>query len=271
MTRQEKIIKNVKAIKKYSTLKPKLAIILGSGLDAFANSMREDKVTIPYMVLPHFGRASLAGHASRLHLGHLDQTPLAIMCGRLHYYEGYTIEEVTIPIATLIKIGVEKVIITNAAGGINQSFTPGDLMLINDHINMMGTNPLIGNKTEPIFPDMTCAYDRELRQIARNKAKEAGIDLQEGIYLALSGPTYETPAEVRMLRTLGADAVGMSTVPEAIVANHAGIKVLGISCITNLAAGISGEKLSHQEVKETGDRIKDKFITLLKAIIPALA
>jgi len=206
-------------------------------------------------------------------LGEAEGVPAVALQGRVHFYEGYTMAEVAYPTRVLGGLGIRQLIVTNAAGGINITFQPGDLMLIADHMNLMGTNPLIGKNMDelgPRFPDMTEAYDSGMRATALRVAGEVGIPLLQGIYVGLAGPSYETPAEIRMLRSLGADAVGMSTVPEVIVANHMGIRVLGLSCITNMAAGILPRKLTHQEVMDTTERVKEKFISLLRGIVPAL-
>ncbi|MDQ3256501.1 MAG: purine-nucleoside phosphorylase, partial [Acidobacteriota bacterium] len=216
------------------------AIVLGSGLGAFADEI-EDAVVLPYTEIPGFARSTVEGHAGRLVLGKIEGVPIAAMQGRFHYYEGYQFNEVTFPVRVLGVLGIKSLVLTNAAGGLNNGFTQGALMVISDHLNLIGENPLRGANDErfgPRFPDMTEVYDREYQDIAIKESRRAGRELRRGVYAALSGPSYETPAEIRMLRALGADAVGMSTVPEAIVARQMGIKVLGISCITNLAAGV---------------------------------
>ncbi len=249
-------------------------LILGSGLGAFADSL-ENAVRIPYDEIPHFARSSVEGHSGTLVLAEFEPGfSVACMQGRFHYYEGHDMGTVVYPVRVMQQLGAEILIVTNAAGGINADFRAGDLMLITDHLNLIGNNPLIGKNCDdlgPRFPDMSEAYSATLRIIAQEKAKELGIDLKQGVYAAGSGPTYETPAEVRMLRTLGADAVGMSTVPEVIAANHMGMEVLGISCITNLASGISPHRLSHQEVMETGQRVRQHFIALLEGVLRRLA
>lgn len=244
---------------------PKLGLILGSGLGGFADTL-EDKVVIPYQDLPDFPRSSVHGHAGRLVLGTRNGVPLVAMQGRVHFYEGYAPWQVGFPARVLCRLGIKALVVTNAAGGINGGFQVGDLMAITDHLNLSGFNPLVGPNEEalgPRFPDMSSIYDPALLGVLRGAAKAEGVGLREGVYVSLSGPSYETPAEIRMLRTLGADAVGMSTVPEVIVASHMGVKVAGVSCITNLAAGISKQKLSHDEVSETADRVKDVFTRLL--------
>jgi purine-nucleoside phosphorylase len=254
------------------------AIVLGSGLGAFADRL-VNQVRIPYQEIPGFSRSTVEGHAGQLVIGELNGEPLVVQQGRFHYYEGYDMEQVTLPARAFGLLGIKNLILTNAAGSLDTNMTPGSLMLISDHINGMGTNPLRGPNDErfgPRFPDMTTIYDRELQQIAHDHAAdiarerlESGADNEltdfifRGIYCALSGPTYETPAEVRMYRMLGADAVGMSTVPEAVVARHMGMRVLGVSCITNLAAGMSSESINHAEVMETGERVADIFGELI--------
>jgi purine-nucleoside phosphorylase len=244
-----------------------VGIILGSGLGSFADTLENRKET-PYSDIPGWPKSTAGGHAGKLVTGQLGGIDVIVAAGRAHLYEGYTAQQVAYPIRELASRGVTKLVITNAAGGVNLSYKPGDLVLISDHINLMGVNPLTGPNEEhfgPRFPDMSDAYSHEYREIA----KQAGV-LKEGVYAALPGPSYETPAEIRYLRTIGADLVGMSTVPEVIAANHMGIKVLGISCVTNMAAGILPRKLTHQEVIETGDRVKDTLAALLRAVIPRL-
>jgi purine-nucleoside phosphorylase len=257
-------------IKSRSTLSPEVGVILGSGLGEFADTL-EEKTVIPYENIPHFKKAGVKGHAGRLVMGKIKGRPVAVMQGRYHYYEGHDIREVVFPVRVLCGLGVKKLLLTNAAGGINSLLLPGDLMIIRDHINMMGVNPLWGENDErlgPRFPDMSRVYDEELVNIIADTMKIMGLGVKKGVYLALSGPSYETPAEIKMLSVLGADAVGMSTVPEAIVARHMGAAVAGISCISNLAAGISKTPLSHKEVTETANLVKDYFIRLLSIVIP---
>jgi purine-nucleoside phosphorylase len=252
---------------------PALGLILGSGLGAYADRFRNSTV-VPFEDLPNFPRSTVLGHSGNLVIGEAEGIPAVALQGRVHYYEGYSMAEVTYPTRVLGCLGIKQLIVTNAAGGINVNFRPGDLMLITDHINMMGANPLIGPNLEELgvrFPDMSEAYDFEMRRTAREIAALRGIALREGVYVGLTGPSYETPAEIRMCRGLGGDAVGMSTVPEVIVANHMGIRVLGISCITNMAAGILPQKLTHQEVIDTTEKVKERFISLLSGIIPVLA
>ena len=250
---------------------PEIGLILGSGLGILAEEI-EDAVAIPYSEIPNFPVSTVHGHAGQLVIGQLSGKTVIAMQGRFHHYEGYTMDKVTFPVRVMKLLGVEKLIVTNAAGGVNKDFTPGDLMLITDHINMMG-NPLIGANDErfgPRFPDMSTAYDREFQQLARTVAADLNIKIQEGVYLGLTGPTYETPAEIRMIRTLGGDAVGMSTVPEVIVANHSSMRVLGISCITNMAAGILDQPLNHEEVIETTEKVKNTFLLYVKELVKNL-
>ncbi|GEN33463.1 MULTISPECIES: purine-nucleoside phosphorylase [Aneurinibacillus] len=249
--------------------KPEIGLILGSGLGVLADEI-ENPTVIPYGDIPHFPVSTVEGHKGQLVIGTLEDKPVVAMQGRFHYYEGHGLEAVTFPVRVMKAIGVDKIIVTNAAGGVNESYRPGDLMLIKDHINLTGQNPLIGPNDQEMgvrFPDMSTAYCPDLRAIARNAAEQNGIQVQEGVYVGMLGPSYETPAEIRMLRILGGDAVGMSTVPEVIVARHAGIRVLGISCISNMAAGILPQPLSHDEVMETAEKVKHTFLTLVKAVI----
>lgn len=251
---------------------PELGVILGSGLGAFADLV-EEKVVIPYKDIPHFPISTVEGHAGQLVFGKVQGRSVVVMQGRFHFYEGYTMHEVTFPIRVMQVLGVTGLVVTNAAGGINPDFHPGDLILIKDHLNMMGDNPLRGanlSSLGPRFPDLSEAYNRGWRQKALVIARELGINPQEGVYAAMSGPNYETPAEIRFLRSTGADMVGMSTVPEVIVANHGGMQVLGISCVTNMAAGILGQKLSHVEVMETAGRIEKQFVHFVQALVKVL-
>ncbi|WP_110932408.1 purine-nucleoside phosphorylase [Paenibacillus bouchesdurhonensis] len=259
-------------IRSKSNVTPKLGLILGSGLGVLAEHI-DDAVSIAYQDIPYFPQSTVEGHAGEMLIGTVQGTSVVLMKGRFHMYEGYGPELTAFPVRVMKALGVSKLLVTNAAGGINTSYEPGDLMLISDHINMTGRNPLAGpNDPElgPRFPDMSEAYSRKLREIAKQVAYEKDIPLQEGVYVGLLGPSYETPAEIRMFRTLGADAVGMSTVSEVIVARHAGIEVLGISCISNMAAGILDQPLSHEEVIETTDRVREKFLNLVLGIIPKL-
>ncbi|UAL50897.1 MULTISPECIES: purine-nucleoside phosphorylase [Metabacillus] len=248
---------------------PEIGLILGSGLGVLADEI-ENPVKIPYEEIPNFPVSTVEGHAGQLVFGTLKGANVVAMQGRFHFYEGYDMKKVTFPVRVLKEMGVKTIIVTNAAGGVNESFEPGDLMIISDHINNMGTSPLIGPNDSDLgvrFPDMSQAYSRELRALAKNAASELGIKVQEGVYVGNTGPAYETPAEVRLARVLGGDAVGMSTVPEVIVANHAGMKVLGISCISNMAAGILDQPLSHDEVMETTEKVKANFLNLVKNIV----
>ncbi len=252
---------------------PKLGVILGSGLGAFADTL-EKAVAIDYRELPGFSISSVHGHAGRLVCGWRNDVPIVAMSGRVHFYEGYSPQQVVFPARVLGRLGIKHLTVTNAAGGINLGFNVGDLMAITDHLNLSGFNPLIGPNDDalgPRFPDMTHAYDPTALKVLRSAAHTLGVPLREGVYVSLSGPTYETPAEIRMLRTLGGDAVGMSTVPEVIAASHMGVKVTGISCITNLAAGISAQKLSHDEVSEVAARVRNTFVTLLSRFLDDVA
>lgn len=252
---------------------PLLGMILGSGLGAFADSF-QDRIVIPLDELPHFPSPTVPGHSGNLVAGYAEGVPVISVQGRVHVYEGYSIEEVAFPARVLGCLGIRRLIVTNAAGGIHSAFHPGDLMLITDHINLMGMNPLIGPNLDemgPRFPDMSEAYDIGMRNIALEAAKQKKIPLHQGVYLGLPGPSYETPAEIRMCRVLGADAVGMSTIPEVITANHMGIGVLGICCITNMAAGILPRRLTHEEVMDTAQRMSGKLQSLLRSILPRIA
>lgn len=249
--------------------KADIGVILGSGLGDYAEAL-EDAVKLPYSEIPGFPRSTVAGHAGMWCCGTLHGKRVVMMQGRFHYYEGYSMKDVTLPVRVMQKIGVKTLIVTNAAGGVNLGYHPGELMVIGDMFSMTAQNPLIGPNLDafgPRFPDMSCAFDKELRALAHECANEQGFALREGVYAQMTGPTYETPAEIRMLRTLGADAVGMSTVPEVIVARHGGMRVLGISCITNMAAGILDQPLNHAEVTETANRVKGQFRNLLDRII----
>jgi purine-nucleoside phosphorylase len=252
--------------------RPKIAVILGSGLGAFADELT-GAISIPYSDIPDWPRSTAIGHAGRLVAGKIDGIDVVVLAGRVHLYEGYNAQEVTFGIRVLGLLGVETLVVTNAAGGIGSHLGRGGVVLISDHINLQGANPLIGANDEALgvrFPDMSEAYSLACRTTAHQVAGELGFKLEEGVYAALTGPSYETPAEIRYLRTIGADLVGMSTVPEVIVANHMGIKVLGISVVTNLAAGISKEKLSHKEVLETGEQVRGMLVAFLKALLPRL-
>ncbi|HEY4426077.1 MAG TPA: purine-nucleoside phosphorylase [Pyrinomonadaceae bacterium] len=261
-----------RVIRSRISIEPRIALVLGSGLGGFADDF-EEAVSIPYEDIPGFVRSTAQGHAGRLVIGKIDSVPVLAMQGRVHYYEGYSLEEVTFAVRTFGLLGVKTIVLTNAAGGINVQLTQGALMVISDHLNLMGVNPLRGANDErfgPRFPDMSAVYSHELQELVIDEAKAIGVEVRRGIYGALSGPSYETPAEIHLLRNLGADAVGMSTVPEAIVARHMGLEVLGISCITNMAAGISDEPINHEEVMATGDRVRETFAELLRRVIGAI-
>lgn len=251
---------------------PRIGLILGSGLGGFADEL-SDAVEIPYGEIPGWPPSTAVGHAGKLVFGNFGDLEVAVMSGRLHLYEGYTAAQVTLGVRVLARMGMRSLVVTNAAGGINLSYQRGALVLISDHINLQGSNPLTGpndDRLGPRFPDMTEAYSPHYREIARRAARELGIELGEGVYAALAGPSYETPAEIRFLRIIGADLVGMSTVPEVIVANHMGVKVLAISCVTNMAAGILPQKIDHEEVLKTGRMVRGDLIRLLKAVLPHL-
>lgn len=259
-------------IRSRTTITPEIVIILGSGLGGFADAIDAETV-IPYRDIPHAAASNVAGHSGRMIIGHASGVPVMVMQGRVHYYEGYSMEEVVFLARVAGRMGVRVAIVTNAAGGVNTDFAAGDLMLVSDHINMLGTNPLRGanfDELGPRFPDLTDVYPESLRSVARGASQQTGVPLREGVYIALSGPTYETPAEVRALRILGADATGMSTVPEATVFAHMNIPVLGISCITNMAAGILPQKLTHAEVMETTARVEKDFVRLMMGIVGGL-
>jgi purine-nucleoside phosphorylase len=253
-------------------LRPKIGLVLGSGLGAFAASLTA-ATRIPYAEIPAVPRSTAIGHAGQMVLGDASNIPVAVMQGRAHLYEGYSAQEVTFPIRVFGRMGIRAVILTNAAGGINLSYSQGALVLLRDHINLQGTNPLVGANDDRFgvrFPDMTHAYSREYREIAREEAAKLNVPLHEGVYAALLGPSYETPAEIEYLRRIGADLVGMSTAAEVIAARHMEMKVLAISCVTNMAAGILDQPLSHAEVMETGERVKTIFESLLRTVLPRI-
>ncbi|MBS3751502.1 MAG: purine-nucleoside phosphorylase [Anaerolineales bacterium] len=271
----QEIDKMAKAVQDKVSLQPKTAMILGSGLGILSEAV-ENATVIPYQDIPNWPVSTVEGHAGNLMIGTLEEKDILVMNGRLHYYEGYTMEQVTLPIRVLQRLGIENLIVTNAAGGVNQTFTPGNPMLITDHLNLLGMagpNPLRGPNLEtfgPRFPDMSRAYDRELGEIARQAAADLEITLYEGVYVCLAGPSFETPAELRFLSSIGVDAVGMSTVPEVIVANHGGQRVLGISGITNKSS-LYGEKMTtHEEVIATGEILAPKMVKLLKSVVARL-
>ncbi len=252
---------------------PSIGVILGSGLGRLADEL-EGGVAIPYGEIPHFPVSTVTGHAGRLVVGSLGGTPIVALQGRFHLYEGYGPGEVVFPIRTLARLGVKAFVITNAAGGINKAFKAGDLMVISDHLNLTGQNPLAGPHDDRLglrFPDMSEAYSKAFRELAHEAAREVSLELRDGVYCVLSGPSYETPAEVRMLHQCGADAVGMSTIPEVVACRQMGVKVLGISLISNLAAGISKVPLTHAEVIETGERVAADFVRLIRAVVPKIA
>jgi purine-nucleoside phosphorylase len=254
-------------------LRPKIALVLGSGLGGFADELTE-ATRIPYGRIPGFARSTAIGHAGQLVIGKAEGVVVVAMQGRAHFYEGYSAKQVTFPMRVFSCMGIKAAVLTNAAGGINTGYKQGALVVMRDHINLQATNPLIGPNDErlgPRFPDMSKAYSQSYRTIASEEARRLKMEIQEGVYAAVSGPNYETPAEIRYLRTIGADLVGMSTVPEVIVARHMGIEVLGISCVTNMAAGILDQAINHEEVIETGARVRTQFVALLRAVIPRIA
>ncbi|MBP9674285.1 MAG: purine-nucleoside phosphorylase [Bacteriovoracaceae bacterium] len=265
----EKLKQAAKMIRDISPVSPQVGIILGSGLGDVAKLV-EDKIIIPYQDIPFFHATAVVGHAGKLILGKISGKNIAILQGRIHAYEGHPLEDVVFPVRLLGALGIQNLIITNAAGGINTSFVKGDLALIEDHINLTGKNPLVGPNHEsmgPRFPDMTYAYEPELRVMIKKIADEQNIKLQKGVYAGVLGPTYETPAEIKMMRTMGADMVGMSTVHEVIAARHLGIKVAGISCISNMAAGINPEKLKHDDIEQETRKTIDILCNLIKNIL----
>ncbi|QKI83717.1 purine-nucleoside phosphorylase [Kroppenstedtia eburnea] len=265
----ERIAEAKETIEKKTDHRPTIGLILGSGLGDLARDL-EDADYIPYDEIPHFPESTVEGHAGRLVIGRLSGKTVVAMEGRFHFYEGYTQREVVFPVYVMKALGVNSLVATNACGGMNASFQAGDLMLIEDHLNFTGANPLIGpneDRLGPRFPDLSAAYDRDLIRLAREVADEQGIRLQQGVYAGVSGPSYMTPAELIMLRNLGGDTVGMSTVPEVIAARHAGLKVLGISCITDMAIGEELEPLTHEQVVEVANQTKPRFIGLVKGIL----
>lgn len=256
-------------IKKQYDKTPLLGVVLGSGLGVFAQRLQNQKV-INYEEIPHFHPTGVEGHEGKLIFGEINGASIVAFQGRYHFYEGHSLDDVVLPVRILALLGARYLILTNASGGINRSYRPGELVCIKDHINMTGQNPLIGKNIEELgerFPDMTRTYTPELQELISSCAKSMGIEIKQGIYAGVLGPSYETPAEIEMLRTLGADLVGMSTVPEAIAANHAGLKIAGISCVTNMAAGIGGEKLTHEDVKLVAKKATEKFSDLLCSVI----
>lgn len=267
----EKMQKTIEYIKEKITslnIKPEIGIVLGSGLGKIADEI--EGIKIPYSEIPGFKSSTIEGHSGNFAIGELCSKNLIAMQGRLHFYEGYSLKDVVYPVQVMKFLGVQNLIVTNASGGINKSFNPGDLMIIEDHINFTGNNPLIGANIKelgPRFFDMSEAYSKDFIKLAQDTAKELNIDIKKGIYAGVTGPNYETPAEVKMLRMLGADAVGMSTVPEVIAANHAGLKVFGVSCITNMAAGVLDQPLNHEEVIETAGKVEEDFKKLIKIVV----
>jgi purine-nucleoside phosphorylase len=261
-----------KFIRAKTKLRPAVGLVLGSGLGAFADELA-GAARVPYQQIPGFPRSTAVGHAGRLVIGKVGDAPVAVMQGRAHFYEGYAMRDVVFGVRVLARLGCRALVVTNAAGGINRAYKQGCLVVLRDHINLMGANPLIGPNDErfgPRFPDMTRAYSPRFRQIALEEGRRLGIEMHEGVYAALTGPSYETPAEIRAIERLGADLVGMSTVPEVIAARHIGLEVLAISCVTNLAAGILDQPLSHDEVLATGARVQQEFSGLLRALLPRL-
>jgi purine-nucleoside phosphorylase len=261
-----------KSVLQGTPLRPQIGLVLGSGLGGFADSLA-DATRVSYADIPAFPRSTAIGHAGQMVIGKVGAVPVAVMQGRVHLYEGYSAQEVAFPMRVFGRMGIRAVILTNAAGGINLKYQQGALVPISDHINLQGANPLTGANDDRLgvrFPDMTHAYEKSYRELAREEAGKLGMHLHEGVYAALLGPSYETPAEIRYLRTIGADLVGMSTAFEVIAARHMGIKVLAISCVTNMAAGILDQPLSHQEVMETGERVKTGFEALLRAVLPRI-
>lgn len=260
-------------IAKQTALRPQIGLVLGSGLGAFADDLQE-RVSIPYANIPHFPTSSAEGHAGNLVIGRVGNVPVAAMQGRAHYYEGHSMQRVTFPMRVFCRMGIKGVLLTNAAGGIGAQLKQGCLVVLRDHINLQGANPLMGSNDPRFgarFPDMSEAYAKDWRALAMQEGKRAGMDIFEGVYAAVPGPSYETPAEIRFLRTVGADVVGMSTVAEVIVARHCGMKVLAISIVTNMAAGILDQPIHHAEVLQTGERIRGQFAELLAALIPKLS
>ena len=269
MTVLAEISEAVRAIQKHSPLQPTVGLVLGSGLGGFAQSL-EKPVAIPYGEIPHFPTSTAIGHKGELVLGTSHRVPVAVMAGRVHYYEGYRPDQVVFPVRVLARLGVKILVLTNAAGSVNVNYKPGELVVVDDHINLMGMNPMIGPNEEqlgPRFFDMTEAYDPVLRQVAEKACWKAGVTVRHGVYVAVAGPSYETPAEIRAFRTLGADVVGMSTVPEVIAARHLGLRVLAISCVTNMAAGVTKKKLDHLEVLEVGRKVQASLGDVLATII----
>ena len=262
----------VKRVESRTELRPTLGLVLGSGLGAFARTL-EAATAIPFRDVPHFPTSNVSGHQGELVLGRSGGVSVAVLAGRAHYYEGHPLERVVFPVRMLGRLGVKVLVVTNAAGSVNAGFRPGDLMIVEDHINLIG-NPLVGPNEDALgtrFPDMSEAYDATLRDVAEAACRSAGVTARRGVYLALTGPSYETPAEIRMARTIGADAVGMSTAPEVVAARHMGLRVVGLSCLTNMAAGVSDQKLDHREVLEVGEKVKDALLEVLRRVVQEAA
>jgi purine-nucleoside phosphorylase len=265
----QEVAEAVRFVQGKSALRPAIGLVLGSGLGAFAKTL-EQATAIPFGQIPHFPTSTAIGHSGELVIGTCGGVPVAVMAGRVHFYEGYTLRQVVFPVRVLGGMGVKILVLTNAAGSVNVNYKPGELMVIEDHINYMGGNPMVGPNPEelgPRFFDMSEPYDAKLREIAEKACWKAGVPVRKGVYIAFTGPSYETPAEIRMARTMGADAVGMSTVPEVIAARHMGIRVVGISCLTNMAAGVIKKKLDHREVLEVGEKVKAELMDVLGRII----
>jgi purine-nucleoside phosphorylase len=254
------------------SLRPRIAVVLGSGLGRFADELHV-ATSLRYEDIPHFPKSTAIGHMGQLVIGSLGDLPLAVMQGRVHLYEGYSAQEVAFPVRVLARMGIRAIVLTNAAGGINLEYGTGALVVLRDHINLQGQNPLTGPNDDRIglrHPDLTDAYNGQFRGFALEESQRIGVDVYEGVYAAVAGPSFETPAEIRFLRAIGADLVGMSTVPEVIAARHLGLEVLAISCVTNMAAGMTGEKITAEEVLETGERVRGKFLALLRAVLPRM-
>jgi purine-nucleoside phosphorylase len=268
----ERLDEAAAAVRGRAPLRPSIGVVLGSGLGAFADAL-DDAVAVPFSHIPHFPASTVVGHSGALVVGRCRGVPVAVLKGRVHFYEGYRLDEVVFPVRVLGRLGVKTVLVTNAAGAINAAFAPGELMVIEDHINLLG-NPLLGPNEDglgPRFPDMTEAYDRALRDAAEQACRAAGVRCHRGVYVSIPGPSYETPAEIRMFRTMGADAVGMSTVPEVIAARHMGIRVVGLSCLTNMAAGVTDRKLDHRDVLATGERMRAALLEVLARLLTEAA
>lgn len=264
------MVEAARYVQSQSGIAPRIGVVLGSGLGAFADCL-SGRVVIPYRDIPDFPQSTATGHKGELVLGRLGNLPLAVMSGRFHLYEGYSARQAVLGVHLFRELGVKQLVLTNAAGGINPAYRAGSLVLLSDHINLQGSNPLVGPNDERLgvrFPDMTTVYSKRLRRLAAESGHDLDIPIYEGVYAALLGPSYETPAEIRFLRTIGADLVGMSTAGEAIAANHLGLEVIGISCVTNLAAGLTGQKLEHEEVLAIGRRVSGAFVQLLQAMLP---